>query len=191
MPDGAVRICDPTDIVPADPANPSAPAAAPTRALTLTDIANFTPIVGELVVQPDGWAVTGRPTNFYATAGVHTVDGTLFDQPVTVRWTPVAYAFDFGDGTIVTTETAGAAWQGEDAAWTETATSHTYQDRTDRTATVTVTFAAEVDAGFGWFAVAGTIDVAAPSEFIKVYTVSTVLVRGDCFEYPDDPGCTD
>ena len=92
----------------ADPA-PEPVAADPVRAITMADIARFMPLVGELVVEPDGWGVVGTPTNFYATAETHTMDGELFDTAIQVRWTPSSYRFDYGDGTVEETEAAGSA----------------------------------------------------------------------------------
>lgn len=157
--------------------------------ITMTDLAQFRPTVGELVVEPDGWGVVGTPTNFYATAETHTMDGELFDTPIEVRWTPTSYVFDYGDGTVETSEASGSAWRGTDESWTETATSHTYAARDDVTASLTVVFTAEVDAGTGWFSVPGTLPVDAPSEVVKVFEVDTVLTDGDCIANPRAAGC--
>ncbi|WP_413317325.1 hypothetical protein AA0Z99_11060 [Agrococcus sp. 1P02AA] len=159
------------------------------RPITISDLASFTPLVGELIVEPDGWGVVGTPTNFYATAETHTMDGTLFDAPLRVRWTPTSYRFDYGDGTVEETTAAGAAWRGAEEAWTETTTSHAYATTEDVTASVTVIFTAEVDAGGGWFSVPGSLPVDAPPVSVKVFQVDTVLTDGDCRANPAAPGC--
>ena len=164
-------------------------AAAVGQAITLSDLAQFRPIVGELIVEPDGWGVVGTPTNFYATAETHVMAGELFDLPIEVRWTPSSYVFDYGDGTVETSDASGAAWRGTKESWTETATSHAYAERIDVTASLTVVFTAEVDAGSGWFAVPGTLPVAAPSVDVKVFEVDTVLTNGDCMANPSAAGC--
>src|SRR5690606_2683040 len=97
--------------------------------------------------------------------------------------------FDYGDGTVEETEASGAAWQGAEESWTETATSHAYAAREDVTASVTVVFTAEVNAGSGWFAVPGTLPVDAPSVAVKVFEVDTVLTDGDCMANPSAAGC--
>lgn len=168
---------------------PPAPVADAVRPITMADIERFTPIVGELVVEPEGWGVVGTPTNFYATAETHTMDGELFDSPIRVRWTPSSYIFDYGDGTVEETEASGSAWRGTEESWTETATSHTYSSTDDVTASVTVVFTAEVNAGAGWFAVPGTLPVEAPGVSVKVFEVDTVLTDGDCMANPTAPGC--
>lgn len=157
--------------------------------ITINDLAQFRPIVGELVVEPDGWGVVGTPTNFYATAETHTMPGELFDTPIRVRWTPTSYVFDYGDGTVQTSEASGTAWRGTEESWTETTTSHAYAAREDVTASLTVVFTAEVDAGAGWFAVPGTLPVDAPSVGVKVFEVDTVLTNGDCMANPSAAGC--
>ncbi|MET4098612.1 hypothetical protein ABIB37_000849 [Agrococcus sp. UYP10] len=157
--------------------------------ITINDLAQFRPVVGELVVEPDGWGVVGTPTNFYATAETHTMDGELFDAPIEVRWTPTSYVFDYGDGTTETSDASGTAWSGTDESWTETATSHAYAARDDVTASLTVVFTAEVDAGGGWFSVPGTLPVDAPAVSVKVFEVETVLTNGDCMANPSAPGC--
>ena len=37
--------------------------------------------------------------------------------------------------------------------------------------------------------VSGTLDVPLPAIPITVYEIDTVLVRGNCIDYPSDPGC--
>jgi hypothetical protein len=155
----------------------------------MSDLAQFRPLVGELVVEPDGWGVVGTPTNFYATAESHTMSGELFDLPIQVRWTPSSYIFDYGDGTVEETEASGSAWRGPEESWTETATSHSYASTDDVTASVTVVFTAEVDAGGGWFSVPGTLPVDAPAVGVKVFEVDTVLTNGDCLANPAAAGC--
>ena len=60
-----------------------------TAPVTLSDIATFHPTPAVDHSQPAGWAIIGLDTNFYATGGQHTVDGTLLGQPASVRFTPV------------------------------------------------------------------------------------------------------
>ncbi|WP_347754831.1 hypothetical protein [Agrococcus sp. ProA11] len=168
---------------------PGTPPIAGTPVITISDLARFRPLVGELVVEPEGWGVVGTPTNFYATAETHSIDGELFDAPIEVRWTPSSYRFDYGDGTIEETQASGAPWNGPDESWTETSTSHTYSDREDVTASVTVVFTAEVNAGGGWFAVPGSLPVDAPSVSVKLFDVDTVLTDGDCTANSSAAGC--
>ena len=85
------------------------PAAEP-GAPTVTDIATFQVEVATAHNQPEGWGVVGKPTNFYTEGGVHEVTGTLLGQPATVRFTPVAWTWDYGDGHLQTLSTGGNRW---------------------------------------------------------------------------------
>lgn len=188
--DRCVAMGENVDECPPPPPPPGEPLEAESfDPITMSDLAAFRPLVGELVVEPDGWGVVGTPTNFYATAETHTMSGELFDVPIEVRWTPTSYVFDYGDGTSETSTASGTAWHGPEEAWTETATSHTYASRDDVTASLTVAFTAEVDAGGGWFPVPGTLSVAAPSVAVKIFEVGTVLTNGDCMANPMAAGC--
>jgi hypothetical protein len=158
--------------------------------ITIADLAAFTPAVGELIVQPENWGVLGIPTNFVATATDHVQDGTLLGQPIQVRWRPTAFTFDYGDGSVMTTSNPGAQWQGTDDDWTTTSTSHEYQARGEYTASVTITFEADIASASGWTTVPGTLDLAAPAEAVRIFQAQTVLTRGDCIDYPGDPGCS-
>ena len=75
-----------------------------------SDIASFRPTPGVQHMQPDGWTVPGLDTNFYAVTGVHVVNGTLLGQPASVRFTPVAFHWNYGDGTAATRTTKGGTW---------------------------------------------------------------------------------
>ncbi|WP_157674694.1 hypothetical protein [Agrococcus jejuensis] len=173
---------------PGDPVETAADDAVPP--ITIDDLVGFTPGVGELVVQPENWGVLGIPTNFVATATDHVQHGTLLGQPIEVRWRPVSFTFDYGDGSVVATTDAGAMWQSSGDDWTTTSTSHEYSERGEYTATVTITFEADIATGTGWATVPGTLELAAPAEGVQVFEVQTVLTRGDCIDYPNDPGCS-
>ncbi len=179
--------CDDMVIVRGPAAEPESAEGMP--AITISDLERFAPVAGELVVEPDGWGVVGTPTNFYATAEAHTMQGELFETPIEVRWTPTSYVFNYGDGTVQESEASGTAWRGTEESWTETATSHTYATTDDVTASLTVVFTAEVDAGSGWFSVPGTLAVDAPAVDVKVFEVDTVLTNGDCTANPAAQGC--
>lgn len=188
--DRCVAMGENVDECPPPPPPPGEPLEAESfDPITLSDLAAFRPLVGQLVVEPDGWGVVGTPTNFYATAETHTMSGELFDVPIEVRWTPTSYVFDYGDGTSERSDASGTAWRGPEESWTETGTSHTYASRDDVTASLTVVFTAEVDAGGGWFPVPGTLPVAAPSVPVKIFEVGTVLTDGDCMANPMAAGC--
>ncbi|MCT1476912.1 hypothetical protein [Microbacterium sp. p3-SID336] len=165
----------------------TSPAGGP---LTISDLTAFAPDPVAATSDPAGAGVAGLPTNFVAPATVHTRTGTLLDLPVTVRFTPVAFDFDYGDGTTTTTTTAGQTWAAlHRPQFTPTATSHTYRDRGTYTAHVTVHYAAEVDLGNGWFPVDGELTIPGPAQTLRIYEATTALVQHTCTEQPTAPGC--
>ena len=177
--------------VPCATTPPAAPKSGP-HTPTLTDIASFRPATPSLTVEPGGFGIVGRPTNFVASATVQTLTGRLFDLPVTVRFTPAAYRFDYGDGTTRTTTTAGTTWKTADAPlFTRTATSHTYTNKALVTAQVTVAYTAQVAfTGYpDWYDVTGYVLAPTPTRQFQLYVARTVLVEHTCDEDPHGPGC--
>lgn len=165
----------------------TSPAGGP---LTISDLAAFAPDPVAATSDPAGAGVAGLPTNFVAPATVHTRTGTLLDLPVTVRFTPTAFDFDYGDGTTTTSTTAGQTWTAlHQPQFTPTATSHTYRDRGTYTTHVTVHYAAEVDLGNGWFPVDGELTIPGPTQTLRIYQATTALVQHTCIEQPTAPGC--
>lgn len=176
------------DQEPADPA--AAPAAPDPTTATIDDVAQFAPAPPGVVGEPDGFGVVGMPTNFVVGATEHTVDGEIFDVPVTVRFTPVAFLFDYGDGATRETTTPGTSWQDLDVPqFTATDTSHSYAEPGEYEASATIRYVAEADAGGGWFAVPGILEIDTPTTVIRVVDVDTALVEQTCDEDPGGPGC--
>ncbi|PPL14512.1 hypothetical protein [Microterricola pindariensis] len=167
---GAPDICDPELIV------------------TWSDIASFRAAAPQLTMEPDGWAVRGLPTNFVATASVEVIAGSLLGFPAEVRFTPVGFAWDYGDGATGYSASGGSSWGA--AAFSETATSHIYTTRGDFSARVAVELSAEYRfGGGGWRPISGTIRLAASATPVSVKSATTVLVAGSCVARPSDPGC--
>ncbi|WP_349310536.1 hypothetical protein [Microbacterium sp. MM2322] len=173
---------------PAEPA--PAPAAPDPTTATIEDVAEFAPDPPQVVGEPDGIGVVGMPTNFVVDATEHTVTGDIFDIPVTVRFTPVSYVFDYGDGTRRETTSPGTSWQDLDVPqFTATDTSHSYGEPGEYEVGVTIRYAAEADAGGGWFPIAGLLELTAPTTVIRIVDVDTALVERTCAEDPSGPGC--
>lgn len=171
-----------------DPAGEEEPVEMPP--VTITDVARFAPEGPALAGEPENVGVAGLPTNFVATASVHNVDGELFGFPVTVRFTPVAFDFAFGDGTSATTTSGGQSWTVlEQAQFTPTPTSHTYPERGTYSANVDVRYTAEVDFGIGWFPISGEVTAAGPAQEIRIFEAHTALVAHTCEQVPSSPGC--
>lgn len=155
------------------------------------DIASFRASAPTLSMEPAGWAVRGLPTNFVAAASVEVITGRLLGFPAEVRFTPVGYAWDYGDGSSGYSASGGVSWAAAGVAdFSETATSHVYTERGDHAVTVAVELAAEYRFGGGsWRSIPGTIRVAASAAPVSVKSATTVLVSGSCLEARQGPGC--
>jgi len=170
---------------PLEPGEPGIPT------ITIRDIATFIPTPGRQQMEPDGWAVAGLDTNFYAITGPHVVNGTLLGRPADVRFTPTTYRWAYGDGTSATKSTPGGTWAALGIAEFEpTPTSHVYERVGDYTITLSIVFVAEYRFdGSPWRPVVGTITLPANDLYIRVGTAKTVLVEDDCLANPSGPGC--
>ncbi len=159
-------------------------------AVTISDLVRFAPAGSVIHGEPDDVGVVGLPTNFVAAASVHTVDASLFGFPISVRFTPSAYDFSFGDGATLTASSGGATWESlGQAQFTPTDTGHTYTERGTYTARVDVRYTAEVDLGVGWFPVDGEVTAPGPARDIRIFQAHTALVAYTCAQAPTSPGC--
>lgn len=157
---------------------------------TLTDVASFAPRLAPPVPEPDGVGIAGLPVNVVASARTHTRTGELFDLPVTVRFRPVSFTFDYGDGTRRELPTGGATWQQLGLTqFDPTDTSHAYRERGEYVISTVVHFAADVDFGTGWIPVEGLLAVPAGATAVEVLEARTALVERTCHEDPDGIGC--
>ena len=157
---------------------------------TLTDVASFAPRLAPPVPEPDGVGIAGLPVNVVASARTHTRTGELFDLPVTVRFRPVSFTFDYGDGTRRELPTGGATWQQLGLTqFDPTETSHAYRERGEYVISTVVHFAADVDFGTGWIPVEGLLAVPAGATTVEVLEARTALVERTCHEDPDGIGC--
>ncbi len=105
------RVCR----VPFQPGEPGAPDAVEALVLPVMTQADFQRLplpAGRSGVEPaSGEVLVAMPTNTYAVAEPVTLQTDLLGFPVTVRATPVAYSWDYGDGTVIgPTSEAGAPW---------------------------------------------------------------------------------
>lgn len=159
--------------------------------ITLTDIVSFRPDPGVQYMEPDGWAVVGLDTNFYAVVGTQVHSGTLLGHPASVRFTPVAYRWDYGDGTVVTRLTRGGTWAALGLPeFARTPTSHVYRSAGQYVIRLTIEFRAEYRFAAGAYVpIPGRLALPANELRIRAGTASTVLVDRDCTRSPDGPGC--
>jgi hypothetical protein len=165
-----------------------APANGP---VTLADIATFRPTPGTDHMEPDGWAVAGLDTNFYAVAAPQVVPGTLLGRPAEVRFTAVGYHWEYGDGTAAARATPGATWDRlRLPEFDPTPTSHVYAVLGDYTIHLRIDYRAAYRFDSPDFVpIDGTITLPANDLRITVGDAKTVLVNHDCAADPHGPGC--
>ena len=172
---------------------PSEPVAATvaTPSVTLRDLAAFRPAPGTQKMEPNGWVVPGLDANFYAIVDQQLVPGTLLGQPATVRFTPIAYHWNYGDGSAAVRATKGGTWaQLGVADFDPTPTSHVYAAEGEYVIRLSIDFRAEYRFGSGAFrSVVGTINLPANDLRVTVTGAKTVLVDRDCVADPAGPGC--
>jgi PKD repeat protein len=159
--------------------------------ITLRDIAAFRPAPGVQHMEPDGWVVPGLDANFFSVVDQQLVNGTLLAQPATVRFTPVGWHWNYGDGSAVIRATKGATWAAQGLHdFDRTATSHVYETEGEYTIRLTIDFHAEYRFGStGFIPIAGTINLPANDLHVTVTGAKTVLVDHDCVANPAGPGC--
>jgi len=131
---------------PGDPADPAAPVVVELPGMTQADFQRLPLPAGEATVEPgDGDVLIRIPTNTYASAEPVELATTLVGFPVAVRATPVAYTWDYGDGTVVgPTEDAGAPWP-------DNTTGHVYEVPGDYAITLTTHYTGEYSVAGGPF----------------------------------------
>lgn len=156
--------------------------------ITIRDVATFQPPASELIVEPNGWGIVHRPLNVFTDAGVVTTQGVVLGRQVEIDWIPVSFTVDYGDGTSHTHSDPGESWE-ETSAWSATETSHVYTETGDYVVSGSIEYAAVVRVGGTVIPVNGTISVDTGAENVSIYWVKTRMVRGDCLEFPLDPGC--
>jgi hypothetical protein len=175
---------------PTKPADP-VPVVAVVPGVSLADVAQFVPRDAAIRSQPNGWAIVGAPVNLFTDATAQVVDGLLLGRPAQVRFVPVSFSWDHGDGTSTTVPGPGASWRelGQQD-FTSTDTSHVYSSVGDRQIALTIAYSPSYrfDGG-GWQQIPGTLPVQVGPVRIRVLQGSTVLVGGVCGTRDAGPGC--
>jgi hypothetical protein len=156
-----------------------------------TDLVNFPASPSTQGMEPNGWLVVGIPTNFFASASVHVVSGTLLGEPADVRFTPVGYRWNYGDGSFGYSATGGGRWASLNLPeFSATATSHVFSTTGRHRISSGVEYTAEYRfSGATWLPVIGLVLVPAAELNAVGGTARTVLVARDCNENPTGPGC--
>ena len=142
-------------------------------------------------MEPDGWVVVGLPANIYAIVDPQVVPGVLLGAPADVRFTPVGYRWDYGDGSSAVLGTKGGTWAALGLReFDATETSHIYEAAGSYTIRLSIVYRAEYRISGGPFIpIAGTITLPANELYITAGGAKTVLVDRDCTRAPAGPGC--
>ena len=179
------ELCDEVRLDAPNAGNPAAPG------VTTGEVAHLVPAVSAQGMEPRGFMVVGLPTNFYADATSSTVTTILLGTPAKVRFTPVSFTWDHGDGSSMTSGTGGATWSALGLAeFSETATSHVFVRAGDYTISLTIRYSAEYRIGGGaWQALAGTVPSTSPPLTASAKAAKTVLVADNCGQRRVSPGC--
>ncbi len=160
--------------------------------IRISDLVNFKPTPGTNHMQPDGWMVVGLDANFYSRAATQVKTGDLLGKPATVRFTPAAYRWSYGDGSSRVTTTPGATWHalGLDE-FDRTATSHAYRAAGTYVIDLSIGFVPEYRyaSDTDWIPIAGYVWSSANRLVAIAGDSKTVLVERDCLIAPSGPGC--
>lgn len=129
------------------------------------------PSATSAVQPPGGHVLINIETNAYAVAEQVLIPTTVLDQPVTVRATPVAYAWDYGDGA------AHGPTADPGGPYPALTNAHVYTAPGTYDLTVTTTYTAEFSiAGGPWLPIDGTADVASPPQTLTAHSARNHLV---------------
>ncbi len=162
-----------------------------TPLISLTDIAAFRPDAGVDNMEPRGWMIVGLDTNFFATGGVQVKNGTLLEQPASVRFTPTKWHWVYGDGDRSAESTPGGTWASQGISeFDPTPTSHIYRAAGTYFIDLTIDYTAEYRFGDGpWLGIRGVLPVPANRLTATAGSAKTVLVQHECTANPGGPGC--
>lgn len=141
--------------------------------LTLEDFRRLPIPAQEVLLEPgNGYALVGVPLNVVAGTAPALLQTQLLGAAVSVRATPVAWHWDFGDGTAL------GPLADPGAAYPALGTTHTYERGGTLTVTLTTTYAGEYSVDGGAFApVPGTADVVSVPVPLDVLTGGGALVQ--------------
>jgi hypothetical protein len=158
---------------------------------TIEDLVNFRPVAGVGRMEPNGWTVTGLPANFWVETSSHVQAGKLLGMDASVRFTPVSYLWDYGDGTELRSSTMGASWNSLGTGeFDTTPTAHVYESPGTYTVQLVVEFSPEYKyTDSGWFQMDGVVASSSAQLTVVAAAAATVLVTGPCHSPTSGPGC--
>ena len=159
--------------------------------ITLNDVKAFTPVVGVSHMQPKGWMVVGLDANFFVTGGASVKNGELLGFDASVRFTPIRWRWNFGDGEGATRASPGASWAAQNIEeFDATPTSHVFDQAGTYTINLEIDYSVDYQFnGSGWVPIEGILTVASNDLVATAGSAKTVLVDRNCTQNPRGPGC--
>jgi hypothetical protein len=154
------------------PGVPGADGAEVVVGFTVDDFRRLPLPPGSSAVQPpSGDLLINLEANVYAEAVQVVLPAAVLGAAVQVRATPVAYAWDFGDGTVVGPTTDPGA------PYPDLRNTHVYTVPGAYAITLTTTYAGEFSVGGGpWLPIDGTASVTSPPEPVTARSAANQLV---------------
>ncbi|MHA7269050.1 hypothetical protein [Arthrobacter sp. HLT1-20] len=140
--------------------------------------------------QPGPHTLRGEETNVYADAATQSFDLTMLGQQVTITATPVAYTWNYGDGTIWGPTPHHGAPLHEDRIGEQTQTSHIYTATGRLGITVTTHFDGTYSVNGGpQLPIPGQGNIPSAPLGLTVWRAETRLYADDCLQNPSGVGC--
>ncbi|GAB3554130.1 hypothetical protein GCM10027404_27720 [Arthrobacter tumbae] len=164
--------------------------AEPAVVITLEDFQSQPIIAAAVVSEPNNFGLLGGHNNFWADVEEQEFTFETLGDQVRIRAWPVAYDWNYGDGTTRTTQTAGNAVTESDWLLVETPTSHVYSATGDYNLVLSTRFNGDYSVNDGpWIPIAGQAAVQSEPHLISVWRSDNRLVDGTCAENPSAWGC--
>lgn len=140
--------------------------------------------------QPGPHTLRGKETNVWADAATQTFNLTMIGQKVTITATPVAYTWDYGDGTNWGPTPIHGAPLHEDRIGEQTQTSHVYVATGRLAINLTTHFNGTYTVNGGpELPIPGQGNIPSPALPLTVWRAETHLYADNCFQNPHGVGC--
>ena len=150
-----------------------------------------TPIApAEIGSQPGPHTLRGKDTNVWAQAATQTFNLTLLDQQVTITARPVAYTWNYGDGTTWGPTPIHGAPLHQDRIGDQTQTSHVYTTTGRLSINLTTHFDGSYSVNGGpQLPIPGQGNIGSPALPLTVWRAETHLYAENCNQNPGGTGC--
>jgi hypothetical protein len=164
------------------------PAEAPV-VITLEEFQKQPVLAATILSQPANFGLRNAHSNMWAQAAEQEFAFVFQDADIVLKARPVAYLWEYGDGTTVRTTSPGGPVPGNGFD-TQTPTSHRYAETGDFQVAVTTFFAGDYSLDGGPFQpVAGEAAVVSAPHLMSIWRTQGHQVSQDCLENPTGVGC--